>query len=317
MTNQRNRTIDLFRGLAIILMIFFSLLVRLSITPDILSHNVRGSIHFGDFVLPMFLFASGLSLPFFIKRREVKKPVERILDVIEKFGKLILISLIITPFSAGGLLYMDEIMLNAVLFLPAVILAKKSEEFLLVLSVVILLSYFLIFPYIKIYFDQYYLGGYYAAIFYLPVMLAGVLLGKRIIRGKEFKDHFIIYLALTISSLLTIFPDKMQASPSFMVLSILLSIVLFYLIKVVILKIKNNPLLDFLEYCGKEPLRFWVTLFLIFVIPISFYLLASGKPFPLGLEWKIGVLVSAFAIILSYFISKLIDFLWAGIKLIQ
>ena len=52
-------------------MVFFTVTLRLSSDlPDPLRHNVWGSLHLGDFVLPMFLFASGLSLAYFLQKRE-------------------------------------------------------------------------------------------------------------------------------------------------------------------------------------------------------------------------------------------------------
>ena len=56
---------DAFRGLAIVGMVFFTLTLKLSRNlPDILKHNVSGSLHLGDFVLPMFIFGSGISLAY-------------------------------------------------------------------------------------------------------------------------------------------------------------------------------------------------------------------------------------------------------------
>ena len=60
---------------------------------------------------------------------------------------LTLISVIITPFSAGGVLYgRDDAKHN--LFLPALLLTEQDEKLVLGLSVFILFSYFLLFPYI-------------------------------------------------------------------------------------------------------------------------------------------------------------------------
>ena len=68
-TERRNRAIDAHRGLAILGMVFFSLTIRLSADlPGPLKHNVRNSLHIGDLVLPMFLFASGLSLAYFLEK---------------------------------------------------------------------------------------------------------------------------------------------------------------------------------------------------------------------------------------------------------
>ncbi|MCK4718720.1 MAG: DUF1624 domain-containing protein, partial [Thermoplasmata archaeon] len=68
---MRDRSIDVFRGIAIVSMVFFTVTLKLSSDiPDILRHNSSGYFHIGDLVLPMFLFASGLSLAYYIDKRD-------------------------------------------------------------------------------------------------------------------------------------------------------------------------------------------------------------------------------------------------------
>ncbi len=84
---MRIRSIDVFRGISILLMVFFTLILRLSDSlPVLIIHNVRESIHLGDFVLPMFLFASGISLVFFAKKR--KKLKSHVLDILKGLENL-------------------------------------------------------------------------------------------------------------------------------------------------------------------------------------------------------------------------------------
>jgi len=177
---MRIHSIDVFRGISILLMVFFTLILRLSDSlPDLIVHNVRESLHIGDFVLPMFLFASGISLVFFMKKR--KDLETTILDIVGRFGKFVMISLFISSFSAGELFGMDELMLSAVLFLPVVLLIRFSDKVLAGVGIGVFTLYFALQAFALLPdFALHYLGGYPAAIFYLPVMLAGAIVGKNL-----------------------------------------------------------------------------------------------------------------------------------------
>ena len=105
-------------------MIFFSVYIRLNSEPDFLIHNVSNSVHTGDFVLPMFLFAGGISSVLFIQKRRSWSLGKFLFDLIERVGKLLLVAMFITPFSVGEIFHIDELMLYIVLFvvsLPLVI----------------------------------------------------------------------------------------------------------------------------------------------------------------------------------------------------
>ena len=118
---HRNHTLDVLRGFAILGMVFFTVILQLGKDlPDFLTHNVRGQAHIGDFVFPLFLFASGMSVAYFINKRKSKTKTEFLLDVIERAGKLIGISFLLSIFSTGSILGVDEIMISAIMFVFAV-----------------------------------------------------------------------------------------------------------------------------------------------------------------------------------------------------
>ncbi|MBU0532199.1 DUF1624 domain-containing protein [Candidatus Micrarchaeota archaeon] len=294
---MRIRSIDVFRGMSILLMVFFTLILRLSDSlPELIIHNVRESIHIGDFVLPMFLFASGISLVFFIKKR--KDLESRILDIVGRFGKFVMISLFISSFSAGELFGMDELMLSAVLFLPVVLLIRFSDKILAGIGIGIFALYFVLQSAMLLPdFTLHYLGGYSAAIFYLPVMLGGAIVGKNL---DKLKEIFVISILISIVLLAIIPPYKMSVSPSFMALSISVSLLIFILVQ----KTGN----DALEYLGKKPIRYWILMFAVLIVPLDFYALSIGED-RVSLWWFDGVLASLMAMVLLFVVSKGIDLL--------
>lgn len=278
-------------------MVFFTLILRLSDSlPELIIHNVRESIHIGDFVLPMFLFASGISLVFFIKKR--KDLESRILDIVGRFGKFVMISLFISSFSAGELFGMDELMLSAVLFLPVVLLIRFSDKILAGIGIGIFALYFVLQSAMLLPdFTLHYLGGYSAAIFYLPVMLGGAIVGKNL---DKLKEIFVISILISIVLLAIIPPYKMSVSPSFMALSISVSLLIFILVQ----KTGN----DALEYLGKKPIRYWILMFAVLIVPLDFYALSIGED-RVSLWWFDGVLASLMAMVLLFVVSKGIDLL--------
>ncbi|MBN1170136.1 DUF1624 domain-containing protein [Candidatus Micrarchaeota archaeon] len=298
---MRIRGIDLFRGLSIVLMVFFSLTIRLSDKlPDFLLHNAEQSLHAGDFVLPMFLFASGMSLVFYAKKRKKLKRTEYFLDIAERFGKLVLISIFITPFSVGQIGGMDEVMMSVVLFVPTLFLTGYSDRVLAAISIGIMALYLILGGMSMLPdFSLYYLGGYQAAVFYLPVMLAGAITARNINR----MERLILPSLLVAIPLLAIIPPyKMVASPSFMALSIFFSLAAYYLIR--------NVRIEQLEYIGKRPLYYWVLKWVVLTIPLTFYAIFSGyEKFPLSFGALEAAVMAMAGMIILYFVQVGLDYI--------
>jgi hypothetical protein len=309
---NRNQTIDSFRGLAILGMVFFTLTLSLSRNlPFILRHNVRGSVHLGDFVLPMFLFASGLSIAYFIEKRKNQKQKIFFKDVTKRFTRLAIIGIFLSFFSAYRFLEMDEVMLSAILFIACIFLYKFNLKTNLFLIFLINSSYFVLIYFDKIsIFKMYYLGGYPAAVYYLPVMLTGLLIGKEIIENglwsKNNKLIFVIIIVFFIFFSIFIPIDKLAATPSFMMFSILFSILIFIFVEEIIQKL---PFKEEIEYLGKKPIRYWLMMFIIFIIPLWFYFQLANQTIPLDINWFIAIVLSFGAMIFLYLISIGIDYI--------
>lgn len=319
---MRIRSIDAFRGLAIMLMVFFTLTFMFSRQlPDLITHNAAGSLHLGDFVLPMFLFASGMSLVFFHEKRKKKKKLDYALDVIERFGKLVLISFFISPFSAGGFLQMDEVMLSAVLFLGCVFMAGLPGEALVFACLLVFTAYFALHGLSLLPdFSAYYLGGYPAAVFYLPVMLGGVIAGKRVAAGKGLAPALLGTCLLVLALLLVVPPYKNEATPSFMALSVAVSLLVFVLVERAIgtecgrkrtseeMVLVGRKRESILEYLGRQPIRYWVLMFVLVRVPVEFYTLAMGSELPLQMGWESAVALALGCMVGMYVVSRAVDF---------
>ena len=217
---DRNHTIDVFRGLAIISMVFFTVMLKLSADlPDLLRHNVRGAFHIGDLVLPMFLFASGLSLAYYAKKSREGDGRSFLDNTAKRFGKLALVGVSLSYFSAYGFLEMDEVMLSALLFLVCMLLARTNWKIILVLVLLIDLSYMaLMHLELTDIFTGHYLGGYPAAIYYLPVMLIGFVVGKGMVEKGPWcrKNRIVMFAVIVLFILFRIIGpmDKLSVTPS-------------------------------------------------------------------------------------------------------
>lgn len=295
---ERLQSIDVFRGLSIILMVFYTLVAKLSDNlPAILRHNYYEQFLPGDFVLPMFLFASGMSLVFFDRKRMQGSLGDYVFDVSFKLLKLLAAAAIITPFSAKGFLYMDEVMLNGVLFVPLLLLLRLPDRALVGTILVIWVVYaVLFFNGIKPNPNLYYLGGYHSAAYYLPVVIGGALAARNLDRLTPFFAGALIVAA----ALMPIFPPlKMIASPPFMSLSIAFSIAVFILLR----NVQNRHLL----YLGRNPLRYWVMMFIFFVIPVEAYCVLHKATLPFQFGWVETSVFSILAAAFLYGVSKWID----------
>ncbi len=301
--------IDAFRGLAIILMVFFTVTLKLSSDlPPLLKHNVRGQCYIGDIVLPMFLFASGMSLAYYLRKRENEGKKNNLKSVAGRFGKLALVGVSLSFFSAYGFLNMDEVMLCALLFLACLVLSKTGWKTALAVTFLINLSFLAVVEFGMLgIFSGHYLGGYAAVPFYLPVMLIGLIVGKNlekegiwsrnnlIIVGTIF-GFFVIFLAL-------IPLNKIPPSPSFIMPSILISFLLFSVLNT--LSAKRD--LKELEFIGRTPLRYWILMFVFFVIPARLYVESVERSFPMDLQWPFAIAMSMGLMVFLWGLNRILE----------
>ena len=88
----------------------------------------------------------------------------------------------------------------------------------------------------------------------------------------------------------------------------MLSILFSFLVFVLIEKITTTlPSFKKLENLGKKPLRYWLIMYVVFLIPLWFYIEFYNLTFPLNLDWYIAILISIILMIIFYMLSILIE----------
>jgi hypothetical protein len=262
---SRDRQLDMLRGIAVMGMFFYSVVGTLSRNlPPTLEHNVIGKLRLGDFVLSLFLFSSGISLAILRSRYDTLWRINLWKNIAKRLAIMLFASAFITPFSTGTFGGMDEVMLNATLTIPTLLLASVGGAANIVTIVSIASLYYTLpllgviaIPPIE------YLGGYKCSIFFLPVLIAGTIVcdswRERALR------HALIWALVTVGTWgLLGAPDKLLLTPSFMALSCLVSVLTLYILG------RFSISSAWMEYCGRHSLRMWCLMF-VFLAPARLY----------------------------------------------
>ncbi|MEY4700707.1 MAG: hypothetical protein RL326_894 [Pseudomonadota bacterium] len=246
-------------------MFFYSVVGTLSRNlPPILEHNVAGKLRLGDFVLSLFLFSSGMSLAIVRSRHETLWRLPLWKSIAKRLGLMLFASAIITPFSVGAFGGMDEVMLNAALTIPTLLLASVGLAMNIAVIVSITLLYYTLPHFgVSVISSVEYLGGYKGAIFFLPVLAAGTLVYSSW-RDRALRHSYIWALVTGGAWVLLGPPDKLLLTPSFTALSCLIGTATLYSLGR--FSIGNT----WMEYCGRHSLRMWCLMFVL-LAPLRLY----------------------------------------------
>jgi hypothetical protein len=139
-------------------------------------------------------------------------------------------------------------------------------------------------------------------------MLVGMILGEGIrTEGLACLRNLITIMLVLIFLLLSwafVPIDKLSVSPAFMMFSLLACFVLFLVVDAVVRALKS---LGEIEYLGRKPLRYWIMMYIFFLIPLILYAEHAGWTFPLDMAWPLGVLMSLCAVLILWLASQGID----------
>ena len=306
---ERVQSIDSFRGLTIVFMVFYSLLALFSRElPFLLDHNWNDLFHLGDMVLPSFVFASGMSLVFFARKWGSRSKKKLWKNVLRKSLKLVIVWMPLSFFSSHKLFGFDEIMLNILLFIPSMVVINASDRFIAGISIGILSIHLILQEtgYLPD-FTQTYLGGIQGVLFYWPLMLGGVLAGRHL---NSLKSIFCIYTFATAFLVLFSPPHKMNLTPSYITFSVAFTTAGFMLMR--------NTTFAPLIYLGKKPLRYWIMMFVLFLIPVKSYCILLGDHiYRMPFSWQTSLLLSSGAVVIIYYASLLYDYAMAELEKLE
>ena len=201
---------------------------------------------------------------------------------------------------------MDEVMLSALLFLACAVLARGHWSVPVGITAALTLIYAILLGRgLEEHMSGYYLGGYAAAPFYLPVMLVGLYIGRQSLQGRYLHRNnlrlIVLVAALLPFTLLVAPAEKLTATPAFMALSLLICYALLLLVERSIIHINLKEV----EYLGRKPLRYWVMMYLLCIVPSKVYVDMGNQR--LMVPWTMAVTLSVAVMILLWLISKVWD----------
>jgi len=302
---KRDPVTDVFRGLAVVLMIFVSALYLLSHdVPFPMLHNQGNDFLFFDLVAPMFQFVLGMSLFFIVQNKLPLVGRDGVTwDVLRRCFVLFLLGFVLDSVS-----YLDAMPWGVLqsLGLSGVIvflISSRSNLEKILFSAFILLAYSLLYynPLFSSLISMPH-GGPIGAISYSIISILGFM-SAEVMHKRRSDKGFLEFLVKTALSLLVLgaivglfIPySKIHVSPSFTLAASGLVMILFSVIFLLHKYLGNY--LGFLKEFGRTALTMWV---LQYIFGWIFLFVLHKKQF---LDFTSGLLVSVGVVILMYFIA--------------
>ena len=141
MTNQRDLSLDAFRGLTVMLMIIVNMQGNGDAAYSALAHAEWNGLTFADLVFPWFLFIVGLSIPLALERMASRSPWPAVLRrSLILFALGVILSWLIRPVEFDQIRWMGVLQRIGIVYLAcaAVLLSSKSWRFAAWLAAAIL-----------------------------------------------------------------------------------------------------------------------------------------------------------------------------------
>jgi len=307
---KRYITLDAFRGLAVLFMIFVSALYLLTKNiPFLLLHNQGDVFLFFDLVAPIFQFTLGMSLFFSLlhhKLQGTKKSLITI-QILWKYLILIILGFVLdaitfVDFHSWGVL--ETLGIGGII---TFMVANRTKNEKILLSILILTTYSLL------YYNPAFMaiismphGGPIGALSYSVISIIGFMVAEALYTRRSDNSFFMstLKIALTLLILgallsLAVPINKTHASPSF-ILAATGAVLIFYLVFFVIYKYTGNTF-DRLRMLGKTALAMWI---IQYVFGWIFLFILQEKQF---LDFSAGLIVSIAVTLTMYFIAIALD----------
>lgn len=272
---MRLSSLDHLRGFGIILVLVFSLWQWMYYPTGefgLFVHNRHGEFHFGDLILSLFLFCSGVSVWFYYGK--LVRSSGSIADAEKKFLLLALSALVISGAHLFGF-FPDEVLIIAAcdILLFNLLWHKASRTFLFAYSLLLPLLMFALQslqPEVWKLAFGYYLGGWLGIAYWLVLVILGAIIAQDAFPNGKFEQKkpfkaiekwlaVLLFFAAVTALLSPI--DKMNLSPSFLPVSALYTASLFWLFLHLFEARKLN--IGFLRLMGAHSLWGWGLLFFV------------------------------------------------------
>ena len=293
MTNQRDLSLDAFRGLTVILMIIVNLQGNGDAAFAALKHAEWNGLTFADLVFPWFLFIVGLSIPLALDRASSGSPWP---GVLRRFLVLFILGVVlawlIRPVEFDQIRWMGVLQRIGIVYLAcaAVVLAGKGWRLAAALAVAILVahSWLIFLPTnginsltegngLNAWVDQHYLPGRLlrktwdpeGVLSTLPAVASG-LLGVAVMRWRlSDKQHALVGLILTITGWLLshwIPVNKALWSASFVLVTAGMGLLLWVALRAIWPKLRNNAAASWMVLYGQTALTLYVIHMLLLAV---------------------------------------------------
>lgn len=309
---MRLNSVDVFRGLAILLMILIHFINWFSKEiPLYLRYDLAKHVTIGDIVAPIFLIVVGISLWLSYSNRVDKG--QKYFEIGKAYSKryflLVVIGLFLDMLRRGSVHptwgVLETIGVTALI---AFLLIKYSNKVLIAViafasAIYFYLSFFPSFSSL-VYHSPF--GGMPAIISWLSFTLIGVIVGKHLVKLLDEKKKFLLFLFRSVAVLISVAVllsfvvplDRGLVSTSYVFLasagSLIIFSILFFLIEQK--KMKLQLLTDF----GISALIVFIAQYLFVAIPIK--LLGMHKAFPLAN----GIIIALLLALVFWFFVKVL-----------
>jgi len=281
---KRILSIDLFRGIAIILMVVVNYLAGVNSVPSWLKHASDIGLTLADLVAPLFIFAIGLTYRIsFEKRREKYGAFKTNIHFLKRYLALIGIGTILTtgealimnvPANWGVLQVIGMAGIITLIFIRFNIYIRISVGFMLLTAYQIILNKLLLNNVLA---SSH--GGLFGSISWAAMMIISTVVAESFYSKKW--QYYVFIITLLVLSVISIFwvpVSKNRVSLSYILISITISAIVFWLLDFISNRLKKP--IGLIAWWGQNPIVLYILhlMLLGFFALIPLYFWYEGAP---------------------------------------